>query len=118
MRLPELSGCVLQVAEAATEMDGDQKKFSNYSYPAMTKTQGSFRLRVEAGQFTDSEIIVMLGENGTGTVPFAPPNMRSRKSVMPTVAMSGQCATLHFPNSFCVMSWRRSTRCAMFHALS
>ena len=47
-------------------MDGDQKKFSNYSYPAMTKTQGSFRLNVEAGEFTDSEILVMLGENGTG----------------------------------------------------
>ncbi len=49
-------------------MDGDTKKFSNYTYPAMTKTQGSFRLQVEAGEFTDSEIIVMLGENGTGTV--------------------------------------------------
>ena len=47
-------------------MDGDQKKFSNYSYPAMTKTQGSFKLSMEAGEFTDSEILVMLGENGTG----------------------------------------------------
>ena len=56
----------VQVAEAASEMDGDQKKFSNYSYPAMTKTQGSFKLSVEAGEFTDSEILVMLGENGTG----------------------------------------------------
>ena len=56
----------VQVAEAASEMDGDQKKFSNYSYPAMTKTQGSFKLSVEAGKFTDSEILVMLGENGTG----------------------------------------------------
>ena len=28
--------------------------------------QGSFKLEVEAGEFTDSEIIVMLGENGTG----------------------------------------------------
>ena len=63
--------CVrLQVAEAAAEMDGDTKKFSNYTYPAMTKTQGSFRLQVEAGEFTDSEIIVMLGENGTGTAVF------------------------------------------------
>ena len=32
----------------------------------MTKTQGSFKLTVESGDFTDSEIIVMLGENGTG----------------------------------------------------
>ena len=66
--------CVrLQVAEAAAEMDGDTKKFSNYTYPAMTKTQGSFRLQVEAGEFTDSEIIVMLGENGTGTAVFGLP---------------------------------------------
>ena len=28
--------------------------------------QGSFKLEVEPGEFTDSEIIVMLGENGTG----------------------------------------------------
>ena len=59
----------MQVAEAASELDGDQKKFSNYSYPAMTKTQGSFQLSVEAGEFTDSEILVMLGENGTGGLP-------------------------------------------------
>jgi len=32
----------------------------------MTKTLGSFKLTVEAGSFTDSEIIVMLGENGMG----------------------------------------------------
>lgn len=56
------------MAEAASEMEGDQKKFSNYSYPAMTKTQGSFSLHVEAGEFTDSEILVMLGENGTGVL--------------------------------------------------
>jgi ATP-binding cassette subfamily E protein 1 len=36
----------------------------------MTKTLGSFSLNVEAGQFTDSEIIVMLGENGTGKSTF------------------------------------------------
>ncbi|CAK0771777.1 ABC transporter E member 2 [Coccomyxa viridis] len=59
-----------KVAEAASEMDGDQKKFSNYSYPAMTKTQGSFKLSMEAGEFTDSEILVMLGENGTGKTTF------------------------------------------------
>lgn len=27
-------------------------------------------MSVEAGQFTDSEIIVMLGENGTGKTTF------------------------------------------------
>ena len=31
---------------------------------------GSFSLTVKAGQFTDSEIVVMLGENGTGKTTF------------------------------------------------
>uniref|UniRef100_A0A1I7XH31 ABC transporter domain-containing protein n=1 Tax=Heterorhabditis bacteriophora TaxID=37862 RepID=A0A1I7XH31_HETBA len=35
-------------------------------YPAMSKNLGSFKLNVEAGDYCDSEIIVMLGENGTG----------------------------------------------------
>ena len=38
-------------------------KRSNYA-------QGNFRLDVETGEFTDSEIIVMLGENGTGKTTF------------------------------------------------
>ncbi|KAG7448784.1 P-loop containing nucleoside triphosphate hydrolase protein [Guyanagaster necrorhizus] len=46
------------------------EKTAQYSYPAMTKTLGSFKLSVEAGSFTDSEIIVMLGENGTGKTTF------------------------------------------------
>ncbi|KAK9806747.1 hypothetical protein WJX72_001148 [[Myrmecia] bisecta] len=50
--------------------DGDQKKFLRFSYPSMSKTQGSFKLDVEEGEFTDSEIIVMLGENGTGKTTF------------------------------------------------
>lgn len=41
-----------------------------YEYPAMTKTLGSFKLSVEKGSFSDSEIIVMLGQNGTGKSTF------------------------------------------------
>lgn len=41
-----------------------------YSYPNMTKKLGDFEMRVESGGFTDSEIIVMLGENGTGKTTF------------------------------------------------
>lgn len=41
-----------------------------YQYPDMTKTLGKFKLRIEAGSFTDSEIVVMLGENGTGKTTF------------------------------------------------
>jgi len=41
-----------------------------YGYPKMEKTLGSFHLNIQAGEFTDSEIIVMLGENGTGKTTF------------------------------------------------
>lgn len=33
-------------------------------------SQGNFSMTVEEGEFTDSEIIVMLGENGTGKTTF------------------------------------------------
>jgi ATP-binding cassette subfamily E protein 1 len=45
-------------------------KSHQYTYPAMTKTLGGFKLTIEPGSFTDSEIIVMLGENGTGKTTF------------------------------------------------
>ena len=32
----------------------------------MTKTLGAFTLNVEEGSFTNCEIVVLLGENGTG----------------------------------------------------
>ena len=36
----------------------------------MKKRMGEFNLSVQSGEFTDSEIIVMLGENGTGKTTF------------------------------------------------
>lgn len=45
-------------------------KHRNYSYPAMTKTMGDFKLDIKSGEFTDSEIVVMLGQNGTGKTTF------------------------------------------------
>jgi len=36
------------------------------SYPTFTLTQGDFRLTVEGGELKRSEIVVLLGENGTG----------------------------------------------------
>lgn len=43
-----------------------QVKDHLYKYPSMTKTLGEFVLNVESGSFTNCEIIVLLGENGTG----------------------------------------------------
>lgn len=57
-----------KVSENAEE--DEVKKMRRYSYPNMEKTLKSFHLEVCEGQFTDSEIIVMLGENGTGKTTF------------------------------------------------
>ena len=42
------------------------EKRNTYEYPAMTKTLGPFKLEVMAGSFKPSEIVMMLGQNGTG----------------------------------------------------
>ncbi|XP_050518480.1 protein Pixie isoform X1 [Diabrotica virgifera virgifera] len=59
---------VFKVAESATEEE--IKRMNHYEYPTMTKTMGSFELKVAQGQFSDSEILVLLGENGTGKTTF------------------------------------------------
>lgn len=58
---------VFKVAESAQE---EIKRLCHYEYPRMYKAMGQFSLKVEPGTFTDSEIIVMLGENGTGKTTF------------------------------------------------
>lgn len=67
----ELSFKVAQTAEDTVKRG---KRDAQYKYEAMTKTlQGkghTFKLHVEAGNFSESEIIVMLGENGTGKTTF------------------------------------------------
>lgn len=59
---------VFKVAESATEEE--VKRMNYYQYPKMTKTMERFHLTVEEGQFSDSEILVLLGENGTGKTTF------------------------------------------------
>ncbi|RZF45729.1 hypothetical protein LSTR_LSTR011868 [Laodelphax striatellus] len=59
---------VFKVSESASEEE--VKRMNHYEYPAMTKTMGDFHLEVRQGQFTDSEILVLLGENGTGKTTF------------------------------------------------
>jgi len=57
-----------KVSESASEEE--IKRTSHYVYPKMVKNLGSFKLTVMDGQFSDSEIIVLLGENGTGKTTF------------------------------------------------
>ncbi|XP_053316782.1 ATP-binding cassette sub-family E member 1 [Spea bombifrons] len=59
---------VFKVAETANEEE--VKKMCMYKYPSMKKQLGDFKLGIVAGEFTDSEIMVMLGENGTGKTTF------------------------------------------------
>eukprot|EP01113_Clastostelium_recurvatum_P042490 TRINITY_DN688_c0_g1_i3.p1 TRINITY_DN688_c0_g1~~TRINITY_DN688_c0_g1_i3.p1 ORF type:complete len:606 (+),score=201.99 TRINITY_DN688_c0_g1_i3:58-1875(+) len=62
-------GLSFKVSEGIDDKE-DVKRHATYKYPLMTKTQGSFKLTVQPGEFTDSEIIVMLGQNGTGKTTF------------------------------------------------
>lgn len=48
----------------------EDKKLVNYSYPTMEKKQGNFKLKIQEGTFNNSQIVVMLGENGTGKTTF------------------------------------------------
>ena len=58
------------MADSTTEVAEEVKSYSRYKYPRMVKKQGGFKLTVESGEFTDSQIVVMLGENGTGKTTF------------------------------------------------
>ena len=57
-----------RIAEAGEDYMSDKARA--FSYPSMEKNLGSFHLSIQAGEFTDSEIIVMMGENGTGKTTF------------------------------------------------
>ncbi|EAA34633.3 translation initiation factor RLI1 [Neurospora crassa OR74A] len=57
-----------RIAEGTEEFI--QEKSRAFKYPAMEKTMGNFHLSIDAGSFSDSEIIVMMGENGTGKTTF------------------------------------------------
>ncbi|RVE44400.1 hypothetical protein evm_010930 [Chilo suppressalis] len=59
---------VFKVAESATEEE--IKRMNHYEYPEMSKKMGDFSLFVRPGEFSDSEILVLLGENGTGKTTF------------------------------------------------
>ncbi|RYP28857.1 hypothetical protein DL767_007015 [Monosporascus sp. MG133] len=57
-----------RIAEGADDFQASQERA--FSYPKMEKTLGDFKLRIDSGDFTDSEIIVLMGENGTGKTTF------------------------------------------------
>ncbi|BAM41701.1 RNase L inhibitor protein [Theileria orientalis strain Shintoku] len=57
--------------KVATDVDLEEiEMLHSYKYPKLKKTLGSFSLTVMEGDFNDSEILVLLGENGTGKTTF------------------------------------------------
>lgn len=60
-REEELSFKVVESEEEKASHDKGATKKVYYEYPNMTKTLGNFKLNVEEGKFTGSEIIIMLG---------------------------------------------------------
>lgn len=72
-----LSFQIAETQESAEEIETYQR----YKYPTMSKTQGNFKLTVVEGEFTDSQIVVMLGENGTGKTTFIRMLVRHPSSV-------------------------------------
>ncbi|WJX70057.1 ABC transporter E member 2 [Trifolium repens] len=69
LRFREVS-FTFKVAETPQETAEEAQTYARFKYPTMTKTQGNFRLHAVEGEFTDSQIIVLLGENGTGKTTF------------------------------------------------
>ena len=56
--------------EDTMDIEDIVKRRGGYLYPSMSKTLGTFKLEIEKGYFRDSQITVMLGENGTGKTTF------------------------------------------------
>jgi ATP-binding cassette, sub-family E, member 1 len=99
-----------KMVETADELIIDKTR--HYNYPAMTKTLGSFKLTVEEGSFTDSEIIVMLGENGTGKTTFirllhgdSPDNEVDKMSL--SVSLKPQTISPKFPGTVRMLLLKR-----------
>ena len=98
------------MSETAEELMVDKTR--HYSYPSMTKTLGGFKLTVESGTFTDSEIIVMLGENGTGKTTFVrllagdTPDIETDKITM-SVSLKPQAISPKFPGTVRMLLLKR-----------
>ncbi|OSD05223.1 P-loop containing nucleoside triphosphate hydrolase protein, partial [Trametes coccinea BRFM310] len=99
-----------KMVETAEELIIDKTR--HYSYPSMTKTNGGFKLTVQGGSFTDSEIIVMLGENGTGKTTFVKllagdtPDQETEKQSL-AVSLKPQTISPSFPGTVRMLLLKR-----------
>lgn len=93
-----------RIAEAGDEFMVDKSR--SFEYPSMKKTLGGFHLEIETGQFTDSEIVVMMGENGTGKTTFCKmlagieqPDDGSKKVPKMSISLKPQKINPKFPGT-------------------
>jgi len=68
LRFREVS-LTFKVSEQEVEVD-EKMRMNRTEYCYMVKMMGTFKLEVKAGNYSGSEILVMLGQNGTGKTTF------------------------------------------------
>eukprot|EP01069_Polyplicarium_translucidae_P002256 Polyplicarium_translucidae@DN1970_c0_g1_i1.p1 len=56
--------------KVSNEVEEEVKRMHHYEYNELHKQLDTFKLTVERGDFSDSEILVLLGQNGTGKTTF------------------------------------------------
>jgi ATP-binding cassette subfamily E protein 1 len=99
MRFREVS---LSFKTTQEDKDLSDVERTNYTeYPNMVKKLGDFNLTVQTGNFADSEIIVLLGQNGTGKTTFIrmlagllAPDKSDSESGMPKIVVSYKPQTI------------------------
>nr|UXY87474.1 RNase L inhibitor [Cryptomonas sp.] len=69
LRFRENSICFL-TSKNEVDLRNNFSKSSQVTYPSMFKTFDSFKLSIDSGTYSSSEIIVLMGENGTGKTSF------------------------------------------------
>ncbi|XP_074348354.1 ABC transporter E family member 2-like isoform X1 [Apium graveolens] len=59
-----------EVKKASNVHAEELEPVARYKYPSISITRGSFKLKLNEGEFTANQITVILGENGTGKSTF------------------------------------------------
>ncbi|KAE8541480.1 hypothetical protein D1P53_002841 [Cryptococcus gattii VGV] len=100
-----------KISETVDEVQAPKTR--RYQYPNMTKTLGNFKLHVDEGEYSDSEILVMLGENGMGKTTLVqllggkmePDEAKDKISLR--VSMKPQTISPKFPGSVRMLLLKR-----------
>ncbi|MCL7044852.1 hypothetical protein MKW94_014025, partial [Papaver nudicaule] len=99
-----------KVAETPQGGVADTQPHAGFKYPTMSITRGKFKLRVMEGGSIDSQIVVVLGENGTGKTTFLrllagslkPDRVESSDAGMPEINVSYKAQIMQSVSTFTV----------------